>query len=104
MGQKPENQQSSEIKTANESLEAPKFEDTPIEDKKPVEENENNTEINEADPLENTVLAEARYRVDQILKKTGKKKVWEGDIRWILIGENGALKILSLDFKHQKPR
>jgi hypothetical protein len=54
MGQKPENQQSSEIKTANESLEAPKFEDTPIEDKKPVEENENNTEINEADPLENT--------------------------------------------------
>lgn len=53
---------------------------------------------------ENTVLAEGRYRVDQILKKTGKKKVWEGDIRWILIGENGALKILSLDFKHQKPR
>jgi hypothetical protein len=50
------------------------------------------------------VLAEARYRVDQILKKTGKKKVWKGDIRWILIGENGALKILSLDFKHQKSR
>jgi hypothetical protein len=48
------------------------------------------------------VLVEARYRVDQILKKTGKKKVWEGDIRWILIGENGALKILSLDFEHQK--
>jgi hypothetical protein len=53
---------------------------------------------------ENAVLAEARYRVDQTLKKTGTKKVWEGDIRWILIGENGALKILSLDFKHQKSR
>ena len=53
---------------------------------------------------ENAVLAEARYRVDQTLKKTGIKKVWEGDIRWILIGENGALKILSLDFEHQKSR
>ncbi|MFX0201340.1 MAG: hypothetical protein ACFFCW_34935, partial [Candidatus Hodarchaeota archaeon] len=53
---------------------------------------------------ESVALVEARYRVDQILKKTGKREVWEGDIRWILIGENGTLKILSLDFKHQKPR
>jgi len=49
---------------------------------------------------ENAVSVEARYKVDQILKKRGKKKVWRGDIRWILIRENGALRILYLDFKH----
>ncbi|UCD70764.1 MAG: hypothetical protein JSW70_07090 [Syntrophobacterales bacterium] len=53
---------------------------------------------------ESAISVEAHYKVDQILKKTGKKRVWEGDVRWILIRENGALRILSLDFKHQKSR
>jgi hypothetical protein len=53
---------------------------------------------------ENGVSVEARYKVDQLLKKSGKKTVWKGDIRWILVGENEALRILYLDFKHQKSR
>jgi hypothetical protein len=51
---------------------------------------------------ESAISVEAHYTVDQTVKKTGNKKVWEGDVRWILIKENGALRILSLDFKHQK--
>ena len=50
---------------------------------------------------ETAISVAAHYTVDQILKKTGKKKVWEGDIRWILIKEHGTLRILTLDFKHQ---
>jgi len=53
---------------------------------------------------ESAALVEARYKVDQILNKRGKKKVWTGDIRWILVRENGAPKILCLDFKPQKAR
>jgi hypothetical protein len=46
MDQERENQQSSEIKTA--------VDNQPDDGEYPVEENENDTEINEADPLENT--------------------------------------------------
>jgi len=53
---------------------------------------------------ESAALVEARYQVDQILNKKGKKKVWTGDVRWTLVRENGAPKILCLDFKHEKPR
>jgi hypothetical protein len=53
---------------------------------------------------ERATSVEAQYTVDQILKKTGKKKSWGGTVRWILIREHGALRILSLDFKHQKSR
>ena len=53
---------------------------------------------------ENAAVADALYRVDQILRKKGEKKVWKGDIRLILVRENGALKILCLDFKHEKSR
>ena len=50
----------------------------------------------------NSVEARAHYELGQILKKGGKKKLWKGQIRWILSRENGALKILSLDYQHQK--
>ena len=51
---------------------------------------------------QNTVEAKARYEVDQTLKKRGKKKVWKGPIRWTLVKEQGALKIFSIDYLHQK--
>ncbi len=51
---------------------------------------------------QNAVQVNARYEIYQILKKRGKKRAWRGDINWILIRENGALKIRSLDFKPQK--
>jgi len=51
---------------------------------------------------QNGVEVKARYEVDQILRKAGEKKVWKGYIRLVLVKENGALKIFSLDYQHQK--
>ena len=51
---------------------------------------------------QNGVEVKARYEVNQILRKGGEKKVWKGDIRLALVKENGALKILSLDYQLQK--
>jgi hypothetical protein len=51
---------------------------------------------------QNGVLVKARYEVDQTLKKKGEKKIWNGPIRWTLVKENGTLKILTLDYQHQK--
>ncbi len=53
---------------------------------------------------QNAVQVNARYEIYQILKKKGKKRSWSGYISWILIRENGALKIRSLDFKPHKSR
>jgi hypothetical protein len=38
-----------------------------------------------------------RYEMDRVLKRGGRRLVRQGDIGWILIKENGALRILSLD-------
>ena len=51
---------------------------------------------------QNVVEVKARYEINQILKKGGEKKTWRGFVRWSLSKENGALKILSLDYQHQK--
>ena len=51
---------------------------------------------------QNAVEVKARYVIDQGLKEGGQKKVWRGSIRWVLIKEEGTLKILSLDYQHQK--
>jgi curved DNA-binding protein CbpA len=51
---------------------------------------------------QNMVEVKARFRVDQILRKRGEEKVWKGNIRWVLMREEGALKILSLDYRNEK--
>ncbi|MFX0203659.1 MAG: YybH family protein [Candidatus Hodarchaeota archaeon] len=51
---------------------------------------------------QNTVHVIARYEVEQISKRGGRRGIWRGDIRWILVRENGDLKISSLDYRHQK--
>jgi hypothetical protein len=51
---------------------------------------------------QNGVKVKASYELIQMLKKSGDKKIWRGDIRWALVKEEGALKILSLDYQHQK--
>ena len=51
---------------------------------------------------QNAVQVKARYEVNQILKKGEKRKVWRGNIRWVLEREEGALKIISLDYQHEK--
>ena len=51
---------------------------------------------------ENAVEVKARYEIEQIVKKGEGKKVWRGRIRWVLIREDGILKILSIDYKHEE--
>ncbi len=51
---------------------------------------------------ENAVEVRARYEIEQILKLNGEKKILKGQIRWVLIKEDGILKILSIDYKHEK--
>jgi curved DNA-binding protein CbpA len=52
---------------------------------------------------QNGVEVKARYEINQILRQGGEKKVWKGNLRLVLVKENGALKILSLDYQPQKP-
>ncbi len=49
---------------------------------------------------ENGVEIKARYELVQLLKN-GEKKRSKGQIRWLLVKEDGALKILFLDFQNQ---
>jgi ketosteroid isomerase-like protein len=51
---------------------------------------------------QNRVEVKARFRVDQTLMKGRKEMVWTGNIRWVLGREDGALKILSLDYQNEK--
>lgn len=51
---------------------------------------------------ENGADVRARFRVDQKLKKEGGKKIWKGNIHWVLIKEEGSLKISSLDYQNDK--
>jgi len=50
---------------------------------------------------QNAVEVKARYVIEQVLRTGGGKKVWRGNVYWVLGKENGALKILSLDYQHQ---
>jgi ketosteroid isomerase-like protein len=49
---------------------------------------------------QNAVDVKARYTVNQVLKKTGGKRYWKGNIHWVLVKEEGTLKITSIDFRH----
>jgi ketosteroid isomerase-like protein len=51
---------------------------------------------------QNRVEVKASFRVDQTLKKGKKEMVWTGNIRWVLGREDGALKILSVDYQNEK--
>ena len=60
----------------------------------------NSIEDKKIEIYQNAVEVKARYMIDQVLKERSEKKVWRGSIRWVLIKEEGALKILSLDYHH----
>ena len=49
---------------------------------------------------QNAVEVKARYEVDQILRIDGEKKIWKGRIQWMLVKEDGVLKIISLNYRH----
>lgn len=50
----------------------------------------------------NSVEVKTRFRVDQKLKKRGEEKIWKGNIRWVLVREEGALRISLLDYQNEK--
>ncbi len=50
---------------------------------------------------QNTVEVKGRYEIFQVTKK-GQERLWKGNICWVLGKEGGKLKILSLDYQHQK--
>jgi hypothetical protein len=49
---------------------------------------------------QNAVDVKARYEVDQVSRKDGERIIWKGKIQWMLIKEDGVLKIISLNYKH----
>ena len=49
---------------------------------------------------QNAVEVKARYEIIQILVNSENRGFWEGQIQWVLIKENGAFKIVSLDYQH----
>jgi ketosteroid isomerase-like protein len=51
---------------------------------------------------QNAAEARGHYTLVQKQKRRWKKKVWKGDIRWVLVRENGALKIRTLDYMAEK--
>jgi hypothetical protein len=51
---------------------------------------------------QNAVEARSQYVVDQTLKKGGKRKTWVGNVYWILVKENGALRIRYLNYEQRK--
>jgi curved DNA-binding protein CbpA len=50
---------------------------------------------------QNAVEVKARYEVDQILRIDEERKIWKGRIQWMLVKEDGALKIISINYKHE---
>jgi ketosteroid isomerase-like protein len=56
------------------------------------------------EPHKNGLQVMADYELEGILKKGRERKVWKGQVRWVLIEEKGALKVFSLDYQSQKSR
>jgi len=51
---------------------------------------------------QNAVEVKARYEVNQISRIDGEKKMWKGRIQWMLVKEDGTLKIISLNYRHDR--
>ncbi len=51
---------------------------------------------------EKVATVKALYQLDQISKRRAERKTWRGNISWILVKENGSLKILFLDYQPNK--
>ena len=56
----------------------------------------------QVEPNPKGLEVKARYELNQVLKEGGEKKVWRGQIRWVLVREGEGFKILSLDYQDQK--
>ncbi len=63
---------------------------------------QNSIEDMKVEIYQNAAEVKGRYTVNQEFKKGGEKRVLKGSGRWVLIREGGLLKILSIDYKHEK--
>jgi hypothetical protein len=63
---------------------------------------QNSIEDMKIEIYQNAAEVKARYSVNQVLKIGEEKRVLKGSGRWVLIKEDGLLKILSIDYKHEK--
>ena len=60
--------------------------------------------INEIKPQQNSVEVRGQYALEGVLMDGRKKKNWKGQVRWVLVREGGALKVLSLDYQPQSSK
>ncbi|NWF55255.1 MAG: nuclear transport factor 2 family protein [Syntrophaceae bacterium] len=56
------------------------------------------------EPHKDGLRVMADYELEGVLKKGRERKVWKGQVRWVLMKEEGVLKVLSLDYQPQKSR
>jgi hypothetical protein len=52
-------------------------------------------------PKQDRLEVKAQYELEGIVAKGRRMQTWKGQIRWVLIREGGALKIVSLDYQPQ---
>jgi len=57
--------------------------------------------INQIESKPDRVEVKAQYELEGVVAKGRRAQNWKGQIRWVLIRENGALKIISLDYQPQ---
>jgi hypothetical protein len=55
----------------------------------------------EIEIYQNGAKIRSRYQVTQVLGKGGEK-LWRGNIRWVLVKEDGVLRIITLDYQNDK--
>lgn len=58
--------------------------------------------INKIEPRQSKVEVRGQYQIEGVVAKKKKMQNWEGQVCWVLVRENGTLKILSLDYEPQK--
>ncbi len=56
------------------------------------------------EPHKDGLQVMADYELEGVLKKGKERRVWKGQVRWVLMKEEGGLKVLSLDYQPHKSR
>ncbi len=63
-----------------------------------------NLEVYFIQPYTRSAFVSGRYEVVQSLKPKGQQKVFQGNIQWNLVRENGSLKIMEIDYGRDRTR
>lgn len=60
--------------------------------------------IDKIEPQQNSIEVRGQYQLEGLVLIGRKKINWNGQIRWVLVRENGDLKILSLDYQPESSK